>query len=81
MSLFFENIIAPRLPLSFQVVRGDYFLTERKEFSEQGSEELLSVSEYSGVTPRREGISEGEYLSRAESLAGYRLVRVGDLVE
>lgn len=80
MSLFFEKIIAHRLPLNFKVVRGDYFLAERKEFSEQGSEELLSVSEYSGVTPRRESLSEGEHLSRAESLEGYRLVKVGDLV-
>ncbi|WP_083893419.1 restriction endonuclease subunit S [Herbaspirillum sp. B65] len=80
MSLFFSNVIAPRLSQSFQVVRGDYFLDERKEFSEEGCEELLSVSEYSGVTPRRESLSDGEHLSRAESLEGYRLVKVGDLV-
>ena len=80
MSLFFEEIIRSGLPSTWRVVRGDFVLSERKEFSESGSEELLSVSEYTGVTPRKENLSEGEHLSRAESLEGYRLVHVNDLV-
>jgi type I restriction enzyme S subunit len=53
---------------------------ERAERSSDGSEELLSVSAYFGVKPRSETLDEGDHLSRAESLEGYKVCRAGDLV-
>lgn len=61
-------------------VRMRQFLRERRAFSETGSEELLSVSEYYGVKPRAVAFSGDDGLSRAESLEGYRIVHRGDLV-
>ena len=53
---------------------------ERAERSSDGSEELLSVSAYFGVKPRSETLDEGDHLSRAESLEGYKVCKAGDLV-
>ncbi|MDB5691704.1 MAG: EcoKI restriction-modification system protein HsdS [Alphaproteobacteria bacterium] len=53
---------------------------ERKERSASGEEELLSVSAYTGVRPRRESTSEGDHLSRADSLEGYKRCYPADLV-
>jgi type I restriction enzyme S subunit len=41
---------------------------------------LLSVSEYYGVANRSEKVSDGEFVSRAETLVGYKKCFVGDLV-
>jgi type I restriction enzyme S subunit len=54
--------------------------SEREERSGNGEEELLSVSAYTGVRPRREGIPDGDHLSRAESLEGYKRCYPDDLV-
>ena len=49
--------------------------------SETGSEELLSVSHYTGVTLKRESLeNEDDHISNAESLIGYKLVKQQDLV-
>ena len=49
--------------------------------SETGSEELLSVSHYTGITLKRESLeNEDDHLSNAESLVGYKLVEKQDLV-
>ena len=56
------------------------FLRERNAFSEDGSETLLSVSEYYGVKPRAEAFDQDRQESRADSLVGYRIVRKGDFV-
>jgi type I restriction enzyme, S subunit len=53
---------------------------ERTERSTDGAEELLSVSAYFGIKPRSETLDEGDHLSRAESLEGYKVCRAGDLV-
>ncbi|WP_088370839.1 restriction endonuclease subunit S [Xanthomonas citri] len=53
---------------------------EREERSEAGQETLLSVSAYTGVSPRSEIVDEGDYLSRAESLKGYKVCYPDDLV-
>ncbi|HIF9339179.1 TPA: restriction endonuclease subunit S [Photobacterium damselae] len=68
------------IPKHWKVLRGKYVFTEINERSENGDEVLLSVSEYYGVKPRSEKISEGEFLSRAESLSGYKKCNVNDLV-
>jgi len=56
------------------------FMKERIDLTETGEETLLSVSEYYGVKPRKEILDDGEFISRAESLEGYRRVKAGDLV-
>ena len=53
---------------------------ERAERSSDGTEELLSVSAYFGIKPRSETLDEGDHLSRAESLEGYKVCQAGDLV-
>ena len=68
------------IPSSWSVKRNKYITTPKKDKSEDGSEELLSVSEYLGVVPRSV-IREGEdHLTRSESLEGYLKVSKGDLV-
>lgn len=62
------------MPAHWSVRRVKYFWKELQSKSLDGSETLLSVSQYTGVTPREEG------KTRAESLEGYRTVRRGDLV-
>jgi type I restriction enzyme, S subunit len=68
------------LPVGWQVLRGKYVFSEYSERSEAGEEQLLSVSEYYGVKPRGEVIDEGDFLSRAESLIGYKKCQKNDLV-
>lgn len=68
------------IPETWGVERIKTIFSERTELSEDGSETLLSVSEYYGVANRAEKIDEGEYVSRAESLVGYKKCFKGDLV-
>src|SRR5690625_3235114 len=63
-----------------QYFRFKHFLKERQEFSQTGTEELLSVSEYYGIAPRATVFDEDRKESRAESLEGYRIVKKGDFV-
>lgn len=54
------------------------FFSERKQLSHDGSEMLLSVSEYSGITP---SVNEaGENVSRSVSLIGYKKCKSTDLI-
>lgn len=62
---------------SWPMVRNKQLLTESVTLSEKGTEELLSVSHITGVTPRSE---KKVTMTEAESLGGYRLVEPGDLV-
>ena len=69
------------IPEHWQVMRNKLFLEEKNDRSEDGSEELLTVSQYTGVTRRRERLSAvGELLTNAASLIGYKRVMPGDLV-
>lgn len=61
------------IPRHWEVRKAKYLWRESFATSENGSEELLSVSQYEGVTP-----SKGE--SRSESLKGYKIVCENDLV-
>ena len=68
------------IPSSWDIKRNKYITTPKKKKSEDGNEELLSVSEYLGVVPRSV-IRKGEdHLTRSESLEGYLKVSKGDLV-
>ena len=68
------------MPEEWEVKRFKSIFTESKDVSEDGSEDLLSVSEYYGVARRADKMKDGEYESRAESLVGYKKCKKGDLV-
>lgn len=68
------------MPEGWEVKRFKSIFTESKDVSEDGSEDLLSVSEYYGVARRADKMKDGEYESRAESLVGYKKCKKGDLV-
>lgn len=68
-------------PAHWEVVRIKNLFQEIDHRSETGSEELLSVSHYTGVTLKRESLeNEDDHLTNAESLVGYKIVQKGDLV-
>lgn len=65
------------IPKAWRFERNKTFLREVVDLSTDGSEELLSVSHLTGVTPRTE---KNVTMFMAESLEGYKRVRAGDLV-
>ena len=68
------------VPAHWEVRRLKYLLWEQDIRSVDGREQLLRVSQYTGVTQRNLG-TEGERAeSRAESLVGYKCVDPNDLV-
>ena len=69
------------IPSEWSIIKIKHLFKEINEKSVDGSEELLSVSQYTGVTPKREKIDEEEdNLTNAATLEGYKLVQVNDLV-
>lgn len=66
-----------RVPAHWIVDRAKAQFREVDERSKAGDEELLSVSHKTGVTPRR---LKSITMFQAESYAGYKLARPGDLV-
>ncbi|QQS51131.1 MAG: restriction endonuclease subunit S [Bacteroidota bacterium] len=84
MQLLTENTKTAWLgdfPSHWQVLRIKNLFQEMDSRSETGSEELLSVSHYTGVTLKRESLeNEDDHLTNAESLVGYKLVSKNDLV-
>jgi type I restriction enzyme S subunit len=68
-------------PDHWKVLRIKNLFQEMDSRSETGSEELLSVSHYTGVTLKRESLeNEDDHLTNAASLVSYKLVFHGDLV-
>ncbi|MBK6484079.1 MAG: restriction endonuclease subunit S [Chitinophagaceae bacterium] len=68
-------------PSHWEVLRIKNLFQEMENRSETGSEELLSVSHYTGVTLKRDSLeNEDDHLTNAESLVGYKLVAKNDLV-
>lgn len=68
-------------PTHWQVLRVKNVFKEIESRSETGTEELLSVSHYTGVTLKRESLeNEDDHLTNAASLVGYKQVQKGDLV-
>lgn len=65
------------IPQSWHKVRNKELLAESVALSQDGTEELLSVSHLTGITPKSE---KKVTMIEAESLEGYRLVEPGDLV-
>lgn len=68
------------MPANWSLQRYKQVFYEREERSESGQETLLSVSAYTGVSPRSEIVDDGDHLSRAESLEGYKVCYPDDLV-
>lgn len=65
------------IPQHWEVRRAKYLYREVDERSRNGSEELLSVSHITGVTPRSQ---KNITMFKAASYAGHKLCRPGDLV-
>lgn len=69
-----------KIPKDWETLKVRHIFREVVDLSVNGSEELLSVSEYFGVKPRKEAIKAGGNLTNAESLEGYKRCSKGDLV-
>ena len=69
-----------QLPSHWEVQRLKYVLQEKDIRSVDGSEQLLRVSQYTGVTQRLGDGLEEEPDTRAESLIGYKCVEPSELV-
>ena len=67
------------VPQHWVIRRIKSLFDERVELSETGQEDLLSVSEYYGVAKRADKV-DGENISRSDSLEGYKLCYVDDIV-
>jgi type I restriction enzyme S subunit len=65
------------VPTHWAIMRNKFFQKEVTELSSDGSEELLTVSHLTGVTPRSD---KSVNMFMAESLAGYKICQPGDLV-
>lgn len=68
------------LPQGWNIARIKTIYSERTELSIDGSENLLSVSEHYGVAPRSSMVGGGDFISRSESLVGYKKCYKGDFV-
>lgn len=69
------------VPAHWEIKRNKYLFNERDSRSQTGAEELLTVSQYTGITKRADRRKhENELLTNAASLVGYKLVEQYDLV-
>ena len=68
------------VPAHWDIRRAKYLLEECDTRSVDGSEELLRVSQYTGVTLRSPTGNGDEPDTRAASLVGYKRVELNDLV-
>lgn len=64
------------IPDGWSMVRGKGLFKEVDKRSEDGSEELLTVSQYTGVTPRSQ---KNVNMFEAETLEGYKICENGDI--
>ena len=65
------------IPKHWDVEKARWLFRERDERTKTGEEELLTVSHLTGVTPRSE---KDVNMFMAETMEGYKLAAVGDLV-
>ncbi|QIY89369.1 restriction endonuclease subunit S [Chryseobacterium gallinarum] len=68
------------IPEHWEIRRIKTLFKEINERSFDGLEDLLSVSQYTGVTRKNDKVEEGDLLTNASTLEGYKIVRKGDLV-
>ena len=69
-----------KVPSHWRIRRFKYLLSETDSRSTSGKEQLLRVSQYTGVTQRRRVDGGDEPDTRAESLVGYKRVEKSQLV-
>lgn len=70
-----------KAPEHWETLRIKNIFTEIDDRSETGTEELLSVSHYTGVTKKRDNLeNETDFISNAKTLVGYKKVAENDLV-
>lgn len=69
------------IPIHWNVIRNKYIFSETNNKSESGEETLLSVSQYTGITRKKDRKLSGKgLLTNAESLVGYKIVEKNNLV-
>lgn len=69
------------IPEQWHLIRSKYVLRETDLRSDTGEEELLTVSQYTGIVITRKNKKEdSDFLSRAASLIGYKKVEKSNLV-
>jgi len=68
------------IPEHWQLCRFKFLFREINEKSPDGNGDLLSVSQYTGVTKKSDKIEDGDLLSTAATLEGYKKVYQNDLV-
>src|SRR5258708_3947468 len=68
------------IPSHWSIRRTKYILQETDSRSTTGKEQLLRISQYTGVTQRHRSGGYDEPDTRAESLVGYKRVELNDLV-
>jgi type I restriction enzyme S subunit len=69
-----------KIPAHWELRRAKYILRERDERWQEDKGNLLSVSQYTGVTQRRKKEGSDAPDTRAESLVGYKCANTNDLV-
>lgn len=68
------------IPNDWKILKAGLIFKRINNPSGTGKEILLSVSEYYGVKPRKEIIDEGDHLTNADSLIGYKKCSKNDLI-
>ena len=70
------------IPDGWEVKRGkELFFEINDRCKNPENYPLLSVSEYYGVAPKSEKIEEGDFITHAETLDGYKICQKGDIVQ
>lgn len=64
------------IPAHWEIKRGKALFKETEARSSDGSEELLTVSQYTGITPRSQ---KNVTMFEALSLEGYKICEIGDI--
>ena len=64
------------IPETWRMVRGKGLFVETDSRSVDGKEELLTVSQYTGITPRSE---KNVNMFEAKTLEGYKICEIGDI--
>lgn len=65
-----------KIPAHWEIKRGKALFMETEARSIDGSEELLTVSQYTGITPRSQ---KNVTMFEALSLEGYKICEIGDI--
>ena len=68
------------IPKHWTINRAKNVFIEINKRSTTGEETLLSVSEYSGVSPTKKRYDDADWISRAETLEGYKICKEKNLV-